>query len=238
MRGYQYPLRLPPLRRLEREDFMPGTANLAALTFIESWPRWPAPTLVLQGPAGSGKSHLANIWQERARAQRLDPARLAREEPRALLGNAKALLVEDADRLLAVEPALGPALYALHFALTERGGWLLLTARAAPAHWQIALPDLRSRLVAAPTVAIGQPDDALLATVLVKLLSDRQLECNAHVLSYLAPRVERSLEAVQRLADRLDAGAMAARRRRRRVTLALAKRVLRSLDGKIDDTMG
>ncbi|MEO1192166.1 MAG: hypothetical protein AAFY02_10440 [Pseudomonadota bacterium] len=229
MRPYQYPLRLPPLRRLERQDFITGAANADALAFIESWPDWPATALVLHGPPGSGKSHLASIWQRRSRAQTLPPAALAAGEPRSLLGSAKAALVEDVDQAVGAVPGLEPALYALHFALQERGGSLLLTAQRPAAEWPFSLPDLRSRLVAAPAVAIGQPDDRLLLGVLIKLLADRQLDYSPQVLRYLLPRIERSHAFLRSLADGLDAGAMAARRRRRRVTLPLAQRVLRSL---------
>ncbi len=233
----QYPLRLPPLRRLEREDFLVGPANRAALAFIEAWPQWPTPALILRGPRGAGKSHLAQIWRSRSRAVEIEAERLAFESLRDLLGDSRAVLVENADRVLAERPDLAPAFYALFGVLAERQGSLLMTARRSPASWPVELADLRSRLLGATQVSIGMPDDALLLGVLLKLLGDRQLESNPRVMQFLLPRIERSMGALQELADRLDAGAMAARRRRRRVTMPLAKRVLRSLDSESDNHM-
>ncbi len=232
--GYQYPLRLPPLKRLAREDFLVAPANRAALAFIDAWPDWTNPTLILRGPEGAGKSHLAQIWRARSRAVELDGKRLAFDSIRDLLGESRAVLIENADRVLAERPDLAPAFYALFGVLAERRGWLLLTARSAPASWTVTLPDLRSRLLGATQVAIGSPDDVLLLGVLMKLLADRQLETDPRLYTFLLPRLERSMSALQDLADRLDAGAMAARRRRRRVTIPLAKRVLRSLDSGQD----
>ncbi len=235
--SFQYPLRLPPLRRLGREDFLVGNANRAALAFVVAWPQWPTPTLILRGPRGAGKSHLAHIWQLRSKAVVLDSDRLALESARDALADSRYLLVENADQILAGRPDLAFSFYALFGVIAERRGSMLMTARQAPASWPVELADLRSRLLGATQVSIGMPDDALLLGVLMKLLSDRQLESNPWVFSFLLPRIERSMGALQDMADRLDAGAMAAHRRRRRVTMPLAKRALRALDSGNDNNL-
>ena len=50
---------LPLDPRFGREDFLVSPSNEGAYAFIEAWPDWPDPLLRLEGPAGSGKSHLA-----------------------------------------------------------------------------------------------------------------------------------------------------------------------------------
>ena len=40
-----------------------------ALALIDSWPDWPNRIMLLVGPEGSGKSHLAAIWAEQAGAR-------------------------------------------------------------------------------------------------------------------------------------------------------------------------
>jgi chromosomal replication initiation ATPase DnaA len=153
---------LPALNRLGRADFLPAPANDAALAFVDAWPAWSGPALVIHGPEGSGKSHLAAIWRARASPLVLEPAALADTAARALLGAASAVLIEDLDRALA-ERALDEALFSLWTALAERRGHLLLTARTPPARWTVRLPDLASRLRGAPAVAVALPDEDLLA---------------------------------------------------------------------------
>lgn len=226
MSGRQYPLGLPPLERRTREDFLPAPANEAALAFIESWPDWPGPALLLRGPAGSGKSHLAAIWRAASGALALEPARLAAEEPRTLLGEACAVVLEDLDAALRAERAIEHPLFALWTALVERRGHLLVTARTPPSRWRLRLADLASRFRGAASVTVKAPDDALLGALLVKLLNDRQLRVQPDVVSFLLPRLERSFAAVETAVAALDRLALA---ERRQITIPLARQALTAL---------
>src|SRR2546425_12799629 len=61
---------------LAREDFLNGPSNAAALALVDAWPDWPGRAVVLIGPEGSGKSHLASIWAQAAGAGSVAPAQL------------------------------------------------------------------------------------------------------------------------------------------------------------------
>jgi DnaA regulatory inactivator Hda len=177
---------------------------------------------VIFGPAGCGKTHLAQVWRARTHAPRINPSDLNVENVPHLLAKARAVVIDNAERGAGVHET-ERALFHLYNLARETGGYLLLTAEAAPAHWNIRLPDLRSRLLAAPAVAVGPPDDALLAAILVKLFADRQLRVGADVVRFLLTHMERSFDAARHLVADLDAAALAARRR---ITVPLVRRVL------------
>ena len=213
----QLPLDLGHRPALGRADFLVAPCNADAVAWLDRWPQWPAPALTLWGPPGSGKTHLAHVFAQRARAGFIDPAALATERVPAILGQARTAVVDDAERA-AEEPLLH-----LFNLLAERNGHLLLVAREAPARRTIAVPDLRSRLVAAPAVAVAAPDEALIGALLIKLFADRQLQIGEELVAYLTLHLERSFAAAQRAVAALDAAALA---ERRPVTIKLARRVL------------
>ena len=209
---------------LDAEDFLVTPSNREAVLWLDRWPEWPAPALVIHGPTGCGKTHLAHVWQARSGARAITPAEVDNAAPDDLLGDSSCAVIDGGDQVGHEQTLLH-----LYNMATERGGALLLTARTPPARWNIALADLRSRLVAAPAVAVEAPDDGLIGAVLVKIFSDRQLRVGDDVVEYLTRRMERSFDAAARIADALDRAALAGGRN---ITVPLAKQVLEQLDGE------
>ena len=213
----QLPLDLGFRPALGRADFLVAPCNEAAVAWIDRWPAWPAPALTLWGPAGSGKTHLLEVWRARSQAAAIAPQALNSAALPQLLGAARAAAIDEAER------TEEEALLHLYNMLAERQGHLLLAAREPPARWAIRLADLRSRLLAAPAVAVEAPDDALLGAVLVKLFADRQLRISEDLIAYLLPRIERSFAAAQNIVAALDEAALAGQRA---VTVRLARDLL------------
>src|SRR5712691_6169248 len=93
----QLAIDLPHRPALGRADFLVSGCNAAALGWIERWPDWPAWALVLHGPAGSGKTHLAHLWRERSGGMLVPGDALQRMEPNELAGS-RAVAIDDAER--------------------------------------------------------------------------------------------------------------------------------------------
>lgn len=216
----QLPLDLPQRPALGMEDFLVADCNRAAVAWIDSWPDWPAPLVTICGLEACGKTHLVHVWQMRNAAAIVDAAALASFDPGALRGKF-ALAVEDAG------PGLSTAaqrnLLHIYNVAAESGGSLLATARQPPGQWRVTIPDLGSRLIAAPVATIGAPDDALLAAVIVKLFADRQLKVGSELIPYLVARIERSFAAARRIVAAIDEAALA---QGRNVTVALVREML------------
>ena len=207
---------LPGTEALTRADFFVSPSNAHALQAVDSWRDWPGGKLVVVGPEGSGKTHLAHVWAEAAGAVILQAESLVRTDIAALAG--RAVAVEDAHRIGTGEAAL----FHLHNVVTA-GGALLLTATTPPRDWGLRLADLLSRMQAAAVARLEAPDDALLSAVLIKLFADRQVAVAPNLIPYLVSRMSRSVGAARALVAALDARALALGRP---VTRALAAEIL------------
>ena len=201
-----------------RSDFLVSDSNRAAVGWIDRWPAWPAPMLVLHGPSGCGKTHLAHLWCKRAAAALVAGPALNEASASGLLSEEiLRIAVDDAD-CASERPLLH-----LYNCCLERGGYLLVTAARPPGPWEIGLADLRSRLRAAAVAGIEMPDDGLLGGILVKHFADRQLRIRPALIAYLTGRIERSFAAAAEIVATLDAAALADRRP---IGIPLARKVL------------
>jgi chromosomal replication initiation ATPase DnaA len=210
---------LPHAESLTRDNFLEGPANAAGLALIDRWPDWPSRIMLLVGPEGSGKSHLAAVWAEEAGARSTSAHVLtAAEVPGALATGA--LVVED----LKSGDFDERALFHLMNLAREDEASVLITARMPASALEVELRDLRSRLRAVPMVSLLPPDDQLFRALIVKFCADRQLAVDEAVVGYLVTRIERSFAAARQAVELLDSEAL---RLGRPVTRALAAELLR-----------
>jgi len=211
---------LPHAESLTRDNFLEGPANEAGLALVDGWPDWPNRIMLLVGPEGSGKSHLASIWAEQAGARSIAAHALtASAVPGALATGA--LVVED----LRPGDFDERAMFHLMNLAREDEAYVLMTARIPPSAFEVELRDLRSRLRAVPVVSLLPPDDLLFRSLIVKFCADRQLNIDESVVSYLTNRIERSYAAARQAVELLDTEAL---RLGRPVTRALAAELLRN----------
>jgi chromosomal replication initiation ATPase DnaA len=222
MAPQQLPLDLEYRPALGMADFVIAPGNRDAVAWIDRWPEWPSHALAIHGPTGSGKTHLAHVWQARSKAVFL-------ERPVAEDAALPVAIVLDAPR-----DWPEPALLHLYNRQREASGHLLIVSETPPARWPVALPDLASRLASIPAVALAAPDDDLLVAVMAKQFADRGLEVNEDVLRYVASRVERSFAAAAEMVARIDHASLA---QQRRVTLALARECVADAEGREIDPL-
>lgn len=153
-----------------------GTANAAVAEALAAAQTWPFRTAVLHGPPRSGKSLLARWFAESGAGEAIDGA----------------------DALDETE------LFHRWNRAQESGTALLLVSDRGEEQWQIALPDLRSRLGAALHLTIGTPDDGMLADLLALHAEQRRLALGPDAAAYLVPRMDRSHLGAERLIATID----------------------------------
>ena len=189
-------LNLPVRPAMDAADFVVSASNRDAVAWLDRWPDWPGSAIAIYGPPGCGKTHLAHVWQTRSKARFID----------AGIGSS---LPGDLNLVLdAVRPPEEELFHLINHIRTKRGALLILD-REAPARWPVRLPDLASRLASIPAIAVEPPDDALLAAILAKHFSDRQILVRPEVIAYLTRQIERSFAAAEAAVAALDRAAMA-----------------------------
>lgn len=221
----QLPLDLGSRAALGRADFLIGAPNAAAVQMIDRWPEWPSPLMMISGPAASGKSHLAAVWREKANAEMIRPEMLLSRTAEQIAAAGKNIVLDGLDPWLGDRTAETTLFHLYNIFWSEKRS-LLATMRMAPAQTEFVVPDLASRVRAALSVSIQAPDDMLLASILIKQFSDRQLAVNNDVISYVLPRMERSFAAARDIAQRADSIALA---EKKPISIPLMRRVLAGL---------
>ncbi len=216
----QLSFELPVRPALGRDDFMVAPSNAIALAMIDGWRDWPLGKLALSGPAGSGKTHLTQVWAAESGASVVSAASL--DETMIAELSLGPVAIEDVPEI-ASDVSKQTVLFHIHNALAAASMPLLVTGTPPPNRWGLSLPDLQSRIDAAGHAELSPPDDALLSALLAKLFADRQLSPAPHVIEYLVRRMERSFVAAQDIVSDLDRASLA---QQRPITRALAAELL------------
>lgn len=201
-----------------RDDLLVTPVNRHAVAWVDRWPEWPGHVLAIFGPAGCGKSHLAQVFAFKAKAHVIVAATLQSAAVAALLDAHSYFVIEDGESLQDQR-----ALLHLLNAVKEKGGHVLLTSRVPPARWDVGLADLQSRISAVQAVGIDAPDDATMEAVLVKLFADRQIAVEPDVVAFLVRRIDRTFASARDVVARADQAALAGKRA---LTIPLLKQVL------------
>jgi chromosomal replication initiation ATPase DnaA len=179
-----------------------GTSNADAVRYLRHVATWPVRTAVLVGPRGSGRSLIGRLF--------------ARDTGGRVIDGHDSVSEEEIFHAWNAAQAGGPP--------------LLIIADAPPSAWQIALPDLASRLAAVPVLTIGEPDDCLARDLIEALFARRGIALAPEVASYIVPRMERSYAMIHRIVAALDAASL---EQGRRVGVRLTRETLLS-QGLID----
>ena len=194
----QIALPLPPAREGDPASIVIGNANAGAVEALRNPASWPFGTAILRGASRSGKSLLGRWFEHSGLGETIDPADAVDET----------------------------ALFHRWNRAQENGTALLLIPDTAP--WDIALPDLRSRLGAALALEIEAPDDAMMRDLVLSHAERRGLVLGEEALTYVVPRMTRSFAAVEAFVAAMDRLAL---ERQSRPTRNLARDALESIDG-------
>ncbi len=170
-------------------------ANRDAFEHFRKWSLWPVKATLLTGPRRSGRSLLARTFVERVGGRVVDQADRSDEEE----------------------------LFHAWNAAQESGRPLVMIVDRVPPEWEIALPDLRTRIAVTPVARIAEPDDALFQALIELHFADRGLHIPRDALRFMAGRLHRDYWTVERSVEAIDRHAIA---ERARLSLPTVRRAL------------
>lgn len=201
--------------RYDRDAFLISDANASAWRALAAWEASEEPALIICGPPGSGKTHLAHIAAERSNGVVAD----ATDWPEDTLQAALIVI----DNLPAPDPR---SFLARLEEATGNGARLVLAGAGHPGEWAMGLKDLRTRLEAMPRASLGEPDETLIRAVIAKGFKDRQLEVSQQVVDYAAPRLPRTFAAARAFVALADRAGL---EEKRRITTPLIQKIVDNL---------
>ena len=209
-------LQFPKKEDFSSEDFFISESNEKAFSYITQHSKYNNgiyPTiLLLYGDSGSGKTHLAHIWQKSTGSKFIE---LQNDEINAN-GSLIVENIEDKDQKLLLH---------LINLMNENKQYLLLTSRLSPSRLNFSLPDLNSRLLSIPSISIETPDQELLKAVLLKNLVDRQLKIHPATIDYVLTRIERSFNKLFEFINELE---HISKTEKRAITIPMVKKIIES----------
>jgi hypothetical protein len=170
-------------------------ANRAAFEHFRKWSLWPVKATLLTGPRRSGRSLLARNFVERVSGRLIDQADRTDEEE----------------------------LFHAWNAAQESGRPLVLIVDRVPPEWEIALPDLRTRIAVTPIATITEPDDRLFQALIELHFADRGLHVPREALRFMTDRLHRDYWTLERAVEAVDRHAIA---ERARLSLPTVRRAL------------
>ena len=180
------------------QDYYLSSSNQDAHNLINCWPRWIKKTINLYGEKFSGKSHLAPIFERKTTCIRVFSEKFS-DKTIQNFKTKQALIIEDLD-----ENFTENLLYTVLNILEQENKYLLITSLEPLNKLKFKLPDLISRIRNCLTIGIKNPDDNLIYALLVKYLSDRQINIDKKLVEYIIKRVDRSYEKIFLFIHKVD----------------------------------
>jgi chromosomal replication initiation ATPase DnaA len=180
------------------EDFCIGDNNLEAYKIIKNWPNWDFKLINIFGPKKSGKSHLTKIFSDITNSEIFHANKIEKEDLELII-KSKILIIEN------VELFKDELLF--HTILNDfinKKKFVFFTSSKFIGKIKFVLKDLNSRLNSFVGISIDNPSDKLFAQILIKMLSDKQVNLSEKEISYICNKIERTYESLASFVNILD----------------------------------
>jgi len=191
--------KFPFSKKYYEQDFFVSSNNFSAYKLVESWPVWPGKWLNLFGAAGSGKTHLAKILEQKIKRIKLVNAENIKDEIIQDLNHLDCLIIDSFNNNIDEK-----LLYSILNHSKQLENYVLINSTPSIKNINFKLEDLKSRINSFLYIGIELPTDDLLKVIISKTLSDKQISINPKLSDFILNNVERSYEKMFKFLKDLD----------------------------------
>ena len=180
------------------EDFYVSSNNFEAYRLIESWPNWISRNINIFGEKGCGKTHLANILQEKINSIIVKAADI-NEKSLSLIKVKECLVIEDYKNNIDEK-----LMYSILNECQQSNKYVIVNSNNPIKKLPIKLNDLKSRLDGFLDIGIDLPTDDLIRVILTKVFSDKQIKTDIKLLEYILKNINRSYVEIFSFINKVD----------------------------------
>ena len=180
------------------DDFYVSKSNKNVFNLLYDWPKWERNFLNISGERYSGKTHLINIFLKKFKGIKFNSKLLTNEdlEKTKLYQN---IVLEDLD-----EKVNEKLIYSLLNIIDIDNKFIIITSDKPIVEINFSLNDLKSRMKNFILQKIEKPDDDLMFAMILKNLSDRQIQIDKKLINFIIKRIDRSYGKMFNFIYKLD----------------------------------
>ena len=180
------------------EDFCISQSNQDVCNYLRKWPNWDDHIINIFGPKKSGKTFLLTVFERKNSFLRVSANTLNKESVSSVLSQER-LIIEDVEENTDEE-----LLFLLFNEFKNNNKYLVFSSTQDTSRISFQLQDLLSRFKSILNLEISNPSDALLCSVLMKQLSEKQIIIKKELITHTIKRIERSYDSVNKFAAMID----------------------------------
>ena len=181
------------------QDFYVSNNNFPAYKLIESWPSWPGKWLNVFGAAGSGKTHLSKILEQKIKKIQLIEAENINNKVLENLNEVDCLIIDSYQNNINEE-----LLYSILNQSKQLDNYIGINSIPSIKKYNFNLQDLQSRINSFTFIGIELPTDDLLQVIISKSFSEKQINLNPKISEYIIKNAERSYEKMFKYLKDID----------------------------------
>ena len=180
------------------QDFYVSKSNEYSFKLLNSWPKWNKNFVNLIGEKFSGKTHLVNIFLEKFNGIKLNASEI-NNQSLTKIKTYENIVIENLNKKIDEN-----LFFTLLNIIDQDNKYLIVTSEKPIVEFLFKLDDLNSRSKNFLLSVIEKPEDDLMFALILKNLSDRQINIDKKLIDFIIKRIDRSYGKIYDFIYKID----------------------------------